>query len=94
MQNFPQQLQTPISQKQTTFSGLFIAFLECASNLEHFEKKDEHPSLIITEIIHSEKVGYLNVKMSCFRTPFGKQRVNEFQTVLKSERHHYCRIFP
>ena len=54
MQNFPQQLQTPISQKQKIFSGFFIAYLECASNLEHFEKKDEHPSLVIFEIIDSE----------------------------------------
>ena len=61
MQNFSQQLQTQISQKQKTFSGFFIAFLERGSNLEHFEKKDEHPSLIITEIIDSEIVGYLNV---------------------------------
>ena len=61
MQNFPQQLQTQISQKQKTFSGFFIAFLECASNLEHFEKKDQHLSLIITKIIDSEIVGYLNV---------------------------------
>ena len=61
MQNFPQQLQTPISKKQKMFSGFFIAYPECASNLEHFEKKDEHPSLVITEIIDSERVGYLNV---------------------------------
>ena len=54
MQNFPQQLQTPISQKQKMFSGFFIAYLECASNLEHFEKKDEDPSLVISEIIDSE----------------------------------------
>ena len=61
MQNFPQQLQTPISQKQKTFSGFFIAYLECAANLQHFEKKDEHPSPVISEIIDSERVGYLNV---------------------------------
>ena len=61
MQNLPPQLQIPISQKQKTFSRFFIAFLECASNLEHFGKKDEHPSLIITEIIDSERVGCLNV---------------------------------
>ena len=54
MQNFTQQFQTPISQKQKIFSGFFIAYLECASNLEHFEQKDEHPSLVISEIIHSE----------------------------------------
>ena len=61
MQNFPQQLQTPISQKQKIFSRSFIAYLEFASNLEHFEKKDEHPSPVISEIIDSERVGYLNV---------------------------------
>ena len=61
MQNFPQQLQTPISQKQKVFSGFFIAYLQCASNLKHFEKKDEHPIPVISEIIDSERVGYLNV---------------------------------
>ena len=61
MQNFPQQLQTTISQKQKMFSGFFIAYLECLSNLEHFEKKDESPSLVISEIIDSERIGYLNV---------------------------------
>ena len=47
--------------KNKDFSGFFIAYLECASNLEHFEKKDEHPSPVISEIIDSERVGYLNV---------------------------------
>ena len=61
MQNFPQQPQTPISQKQKMFSGFFIAYLECATNLKHFEKKDEHPSLVISDIIDNERVGYLNV---------------------------------
>ena len=61
MQNFPQQLQTQISQKQMIFSQFFIAYLKCASNLEHFEKKDEHPRPVISEIIDSERVGYLNV---------------------------------
>ena len=61
MQNFPQELQTPISQKQKMFPGFFIAYLECASNLEQFVKKDEHPSLVISEIVDSETVGYLNV---------------------------------
>ena len=61
MKNFPQQLQTPISQKQKIFSRFFIAYLECASNLEHFEKKEEHPRLFISEIIDSERVVYLNV---------------------------------
>ena len=59
--NFPQQLQTPISLKQKILVELFIAYMECASNLEHFEKKDQHPSPVISEIIDSKTVGYLNV---------------------------------
>ena len=39
MPNFTQQLEAPLSQKQKTFSQFFIAFLKCALNLEHFEKK-------------------------------------------------------
>ena len=61
MRNLPQQFQTPLSPKQQTFSEFFIAFLKCAWNLEHFQKKDEYPSLIISEIIHAERRGYLNV---------------------------------
>ena len=61
MQSLPQQFQTPLSQKQKISSGFFIAFLKCALNLEHFQKKDEYPSLIISEIIHTERRGYLNV---------------------------------
>ena len=59
--NFAQQVQTPLSQKQKTFWRFFIAFLKCAWNLEHFEKKDECPTLIISEIMHCERGGYLNV---------------------------------
>ena len=59
--NFAQQVQTPLSQKQKTFCEFFIAFLKCAWNLEHFEKKDEYPILIISEILDSERGGYLNV---------------------------------
>ena len=61
MQNFPQQFQIPLSEKQKTFSGFFISFLKYAWNVEHFQKKDEYPSLIISEIIDAERRGYLNV---------------------------------
>ena len=62
MQNLPQQFQTPLYHKQKTFSWFFIAFLKCAWNLEHFQKKDDYPSLIISEIIDGERRGYLNVE--------------------------------
>ena len=61
MENLRQQFQTPLSRKEKTFSGFFIAFLQCAWKLEHFQKKDEYPSLIISEIIDAERRGYLNV---------------------------------
>ena len=44
-----------------TFCWFFIAFLKFACNLEHFEKKDEYPSLIISEIMDFETGGYLNL---------------------------------
>ena len=61
MNNLLQQIQTLLSHKQKTFSEFFIAFLKCAWNLEHFQKEDEYPSLIISEIIDAERRGYLNV---------------------------------
>ena len=61
MLNFTQQLEVLLSQKHERFSGFFIAFLKCALNLEHFEKKDEYPSLVISRIIDSERPGYINV---------------------------------
>ena len=61
MQNLPQQFQTPLSPNKKTFSQFFIAFLKFAWNLEHFQKKDEDPSLIISETIDAERRGYLNV---------------------------------
>ena len=61
MKHFQQQFQTPLSHKQKTFSGFFIPFLKCELNLEHFQKKDEYPSLIISKIIDAGRRGHLNV---------------------------------
>ena len=61
MMKFMQQLEEPLSQKQKTFYGFFIPFLKCALNLEHFEKKDEYPNLVISRIIDSKRGDYLNV---------------------------------
>ena len=61
MLKFLEQLQTPLSQKEKTFSGFSFTFLKFALNLEYFEKKDEYSRLVISEIIDSERIGYLNV---------------------------------
>ena len=47
--------------KKKTFLRFFVEFLKYASNLEHSEKKEECPSVIITEIIASERDVYLSV---------------------------------
>ena len=57
MKNLQQEFQTTLSQKQMNFSGFFILFLKGAWNLEHFQKRDEYPSLIISEIIYAERRG-------------------------------------
>ena len=61
MKNLQQHIHTPLSQKQKDCSQFFIALLKCAWKLEHFQKKDEYPSLIISEIIEAERRSYLNV---------------------------------
>ena len=61
MLNFTKQLEALLSQKEKTYSGFFLAFLKCALNLEHFGKKYEYPSLIISKVIDSERGGYINV---------------------------------
>ena len=60
MQTLTQQVQTPLSLKQKTFSGFFIAFLKATWNGEHFEIKGESSSLSISEIIDSKRGGYLS----------------------------------
>ena len=70
MQNFQQQLQTALSQKQKIFSAIFIAFIKPTLNLEHFEKKCESPSFSISQSIDSERGGYLNVQSALLQNTF------------------------
>ena len=60
MHPLTQQVQTPLSLKQKTFSGFFIAFLKSTWKGEHFQKKGECSSLSISEIIDSKRGGYLS----------------------------------
>ena len=61
MRIFWQQLQTLLSKKWKSFCRFLVAFLKWLLNLENSEKKEEYPSLIITEIIGSERDNYLSV---------------------------------
>ena len=62
MQIFWQQPQTPLSEKGIAFFRFFIAFLKCAWNLKHSEKKEKYPSPIINDISASERDVYLSVE--------------------------------
>ena len=55
MQIFWQQFQTTLSQKRKTFCRFLIVFLKCAWNLQRSEKQKGYPSLIIADIIASER---------------------------------------
>ena len=55
IQTLTQQVHTPLSLKQKTFSRFFIAFLKSTWNGEHFQKKGESSSLNISEIIDSKR---------------------------------------
>ena len=70
MQSFTQHIQTPLSLKQKTFSGYFIAFLKSTWNGEHFEKKGESSSLSISEIIDSKGGGYLSALKAWLQNSF------------------------
>ena len=76
MQTLMQQVQTPLSLKQKTFSGFFIAFLKSTWNGEHFQKEGESFSLSISEIIDSKRGGYLSAWKALIRTAFGNQPLN------------------
>ena len=70
MQTLTQQFQTPLSLKQKTFSGFFIAFLKSTWNGEHFQKKGESSSLSISEIIDARRGGYLSAWKALLQNSF------------------------
>ena len=70
MKILTEQVQTPLSLKQKTFSGLFITFLKSTWNGEHFQKKGESSSLSISEIIDSKRGGYLSAWKALLQSSF------------------------
>ena len=76
MQTFTQHIQTPLSVKQKTFSGFFIAYLKSTWNGEQFPKKGESSSLSISEIIDSKRGGYLSAWKALLQNSFDNQPVN------------------
>ena len=62
----PEQVQMLLSQKETTFSRIFLRFLQCTQNFAHFYKKDQLHSLNISEFIDPDKYGYFSPRKLLF----------------------------
>ena len=48
---------------------------------------------LFPKLLFRKDVATETSRKSCFRTPFGNQRVNGFQTQLKVARDHYYALF-
>ena len=62
-----QHLSKLLSQKRTTFSPFFVAFLESRQNFVHFGKKDQLHSVNISEVIDPDKCGSFNASKLLFQ---------------------------
>ena len=54
--NLMMPIQMQLSQKKTTFSQFFTAFLKCRLNFKYFEKKEDTHRFCISENTDSEHV--------------------------------------
>ena len=77
---------------------LFLEFLLNFWNVHEiyniFKKSMSVLGWLFPKLLFRKEVATETSRRSCFRTPFGNQRVNGFQTPLKVARHHYYRFFP
>ena len=77
MQTLTQQVQTPLSLKQKTSSGFFIAFLKSTWNGEHFQKKESFLAKVFSKLLTPKEVVTEVPEKPYFRTAFRNQAVNE-----------------
>ena len=54
-EKLPQHVETQLSQKQRTFSIVFVAYLECTQNFLHFSKTDLLHSLNMSKVLATDK---------------------------------------
>ena len=83
-EKFTKQVQTQLSQKQKTFSGNFIAFLEPGENFRHFEKKDHLHSINISEFIEPRKCSYLNARKLLFWNTFPESTCSRITNIAET----------
>ena len=66
----------------------------CMKFITFWKKKKSILASLLPKLMHLKETFTEAFKRSCFSTPFGKQPLNGFETLLKSRRHHYFPIFP
>ena len=77
---------------------LFLDFLLHFWNVHEIwnirKKKMSVLAWLYPKVLLPKEVATETFRRSCFRTPFGNQRVNGFQTPLKVPRYNYYPLFP
>ena len=95
MMNLQATTSNGIISKTKDFFCNFYCFYETYIKFRTFWSKNV--SFIVSvfpKLLTPKEVVTGTSKTPCFRTPFGNQRVREFQTLSKSARHHYYFIVP
>ena len=88
------QIQTPFSLKQKPILDLLLQFWNMHQIKKILNRKLSILAYIFPKLYTPKELITWTSKISCFRTPFSKQRFNGFQTLLKPARHYYYLIFP
>ena len=77
---------------------LFLDFLFHFWNVHKIynilKKRMSYLAILFPKLLFPKEVATETSRKSCFRTPFGNQRINGFQTRLNVARHHYYPFLP
>ena len=76
------------------FQDFLLLFWNVHKNYNILKKRISVLAWFFPKLFFRKEVATETSRRSCFRTPFGNQRVNGFQTPLKVARHHYYPFFP
>ena len=76
------------------FRDFLLIFWNVREIYNILKKRMRVLALLFPKLLFRKDVATETSRKSCFRTPFGNQRVNGFQTPLKVARDHYYPFFP
>ena len=94
MQNFLQQFKRYYLKNARLFLEFLLHFWNVHEIYNISKKRMSVLAHLFPKLLFRKEVAPETSRRSCFRTPFGNQRVNGFQTRLKVASHHYYGFFP